>query len=142
MARRKRTSSGKKSPKPQPRVNQVPPEVAARLAELAGEMRREVYGGKGVPVWGTKFTEIETEGMNLGLEFARLFMEQSVTEQATEVPADALTHEGEAASPLSEPKTAKVQTPAGDVGWEQPRTCLDDSRRAFFPSGEGAGDLH
>jgi hypothetical protein len=43
------------------------------------------YGDGGVPEWGTKFTEIESRGMNVGLELARLFMEQSVEQQADRV---------------------------------------------------------
>ena len=69
----------------------------ARLAELAREMRELTYGGDGVPEWGTQFTEIESQGMNVGLELARLFMEQSVEQQAERVPDSALAHEGEAA---------------------------------------------
>jgi hypothetical protein len=66
------------------------------------EMRQLVFGGNGVPVWGTKFTEIEAEGMNVGLELGRLFMEQSVAEQAGTVPEAALSCDGEAATPTDQ----------------------------------------
>jgi hypothetical protein len=124
------------------RINDVAPQVAARLAELAREMRELTYGGDGVPEWGTKFTEIESQGMNVGLELARLFMEQSVEEQAERVPESALEHHGEAAEPTKKTTTAKLDTAAGEVQWDQPQTRLATSGRAFFPSGEGIGDEH
>lgn len=124
------------------RINNVSPQVAARLVELAREMRELTYGGEGVPEWGTKFTEVESQGMNVGLELARLFMEQSFAEQAECVPDSALEHEGEAAEPTEETKTARMETAAGEVQWDQPRTRLATSGRAFFPSGEGVGDKH
>ncbi|MDP6526842.1 MAG: hypothetical protein QGH15_21805 [Kiritimatiellia bacterium] len=124
------------------RINDVSPEVAARLAELAGEMRQLVYGKDGVPQWGTKFTEIESNGMNVGLELARLFMEQSVDEQSGQVPDTALECNGEAAEKSDQTKAATLETPAGEVLWEQPKTLLAESGRAFFPSSAGAGDQH
>jgi hypothetical protein len=120
------------------RKNDVSPEVAERLAELAGEMRALVYGQQAFPEWGTKFAEIESQGMNIGLEFARLFMEQSVDQQAQQVPADALDCDGEAAQPTGQ-RESTLETPAGEVNWEQPKTRLKNARRDFFPSGEGAG---
>jgi hypothetical protein len=124
------------------RINDVSPQVAARLAELAREMRELTYGDEGVPEWGTKFTQIESQGMHIGLELARLFMEQSVQEQAQGVPDSALAHEGETAKRTGETRTAALETAAGGVEWEQPRTRLTKSERAFFPSGQGAGDEH
>lgn len=124
------------------RINDVSPQVAARLAELAREMRELTYGGEGVPEWGTKFTEIESQGMHVGLELARLFMEQSVEQQAEQVPDSALECDGEAAQPTEKTKTARLETAAGEVQWDQTQTRLANSRRAFFPSGEGAGDEH
>lgn len=124
------------------RINDVSPQVAARLAELAREMRELTYGGDGVPEWGTKFTEIESQGMHVGLELARLFMEQSVEQQAEQVPDSALECEGEAAEPTKKTTTARLETAAGEVQWDQTPTRLANSRRAFFPSGEGAGDEH
>ena len=87
-------------------------------------------------------TEIESEGMNIGLELARLFMEQSVGEQAGHVPEEALECEGEVAKAGNHTKSATLETAAGEVEWEQPRTRLANSRRDFFPSGEGIGGQH
>lgn len=124
------------------RTNDVSPEAAARLAEMAREMRELIYGEQAYPEWGTKFTEIESEGMNLGLELARMFMEQSVGEQAEHVPDQALECDGEAADRERETKKASLETAAGEVAWEQPQTRLPKSRRAFFPSGEESGGQH
>lgn len=122
------------------RINDVSPAVAARLAKLAREMRQLVYGEEGVPEWGTKFTEIESQGMNVGLELARLFMEQSVDEQSGRAPDAALECNGETAEKGDETKTTPLETTAGEVLWEQPKTRLAKSGRAFFPPGAGVGD--
>jgi hypothetical protein len=124
------------------RTNDVSPEVAARLAELAVEMRHLIYGKDGVPAWGTKFTEIESQGMNVGLELARLLMEQSVEEQARQVPDAALECNGEAAAKDDETNPSSMETSAGEVEWEQPKTRLAKSKRDFFPSGEGVWEQH
>ncbi len=49
----------------------VSPKMAERLAEVARAMRDVVYGEAGFPKWGTMFTEIEAQGMNISLEIAR-----------------------------------------------------------------------
>lgn len=119
------------------------PTVAKRLAELACELRQEIYGGQGIPEWGTKFAAIEAEGMDLGLELARLFMQQSVEDQAGEVPPQALENLGdqqETIPPGNRTHKTTLETPAGEVQWKQPRTRLPQARRDFFPSGESAGD--
>ena len=139
MAKRTKPAGTNCSSNPSKRTNDVSPEAAARLAEMAREMRELVYGEQAYPEWGTKFTEIESEGMNLGLELARMFMEQSVSEQAEHVPDDALECQGEVAERGSETKEAGLETVAGEVAWEQPQTRLSKSRRAFFPSGEESG---
>lgn len=144
MAKRNRTKAASKNslPKKAARVNDVSPEAAARLAVMAREMRQLVYGENAVPEWGTQFTEIEAEGMNLGLELARLFMEQSVGEQAGQVPDEALECEGEVLEKGDQTKKATLETAAGEVGWKQPQTRLPKSGRAFFPSSEELGGQH
>lgn len=123
-------------------INDVSPDVAKRLVEIAREMRQLLYGEKAAPPWGTQFTQIESEGMDIGRELARLFMEQSVGEQAGQVPAEALACDGEAAKPDKHPQAATLETAAGKVQWEQPRTHLATTGRAFFPSGPGVGGQH
>lgn len=139
MPKRTNTNRQESPAKKTKRTNDVSPEAAARLAEVAREMRELVYGGQAYPEWGTKFTEIESEGMNIGLELARLFMEQSVGEQAGHVPDEALESDGEVAEKGTKTIDSALETPAGEVAWEQPQTRLEKSRRAFFPSGEEFG---
>lgn len=142
MTKRTNTTRKDSSGKKVKRTNNVSPEIAARLAEMTREMRELVYGEEAFPEWGTKFSEIESEGMSLGLELARLFMEQSVSEQAEHVPEDALESDGEVAQKEAKTKTVGLETPAGEVRWEQPQTRLAQSKRAFFPSGEEFGGQH
>ena len=118
--------------------NKVSPEVAQRLVDLAREMRQLVYGGAGVPKWGTRFSQIESDGMAVGLELARLMMEQSVGDQAEQVPAAALDSGGEVAA-LAGTDAMAQETPAGEVEWRHPRGDLKQSRRDFFPSGQSLG---
>jgi hypothetical protein len=122
--------------------NNVTPEVGERLAEVVRELRTAIYGPDGFPVWGTRFAEIEQQGMDVGLEVARLFMEQSVAGQAQAgVPDEALEEqEGEIPEPVEEDFKSTLETPAGDVHWEQPQTRLTKARRDFFPSGPSTGD--
>ncbi len=46
--------------------------VQERLGEVAAELRQMIYGEQGYPEWGTKFAQIEDEGMAVGLELARV----------------------------------------------------------------------
>jgi hypothetical protein len=113
--------------------------VQQRLGEVAAELRQMIYGEQGYPEWGTKFTEIESEGMAVGLELARLLMEQSVGEQATHMPEEGLDCPEETAQPAGTDR-ADLKTQAGDVEWDEPAAYLNKARRAFFPSAEGTGD--
>lgn len=116
------------------------PEVAERLAVMAREMRQLVWGGEGVPEWGTLFSEIEQNGMSIGGELARLMMQQAVAEQAGGKPPELyLECEGEPAT-VTRADQASIDTPAGNVNWQQPEARLHQQRRDFFPSGESAGD--
>ena len=67
------------------------PGIQERLREVAAELRTLMYGEQACPAWGTKFAEIESEGMAVGRELSRLLMEQSTQEQTRHMPEDALT---------------------------------------------------
>jgi hypothetical protein len=114
------------------------PSVQARLREIAAEMRGLLYGEKGCPEWGTKFTEIETEGMSVGLELARLVMEQSVDAQSLQMPKAAMVVEDDEVTAVR-PKSRKLVTEAGQVKWEEPCGYQKKGRKAFFPSGSSIG---
>jgi len=117
----------------------IDPAVQQRLGEVAAELRHIIYGEQGFPEWGTKFTQIEGEGMAVGLELARLLMEQSVGEQATHMPGEDLDCPEETAQPAGTDR-ADLKTQAGEVEWDEPAAYLNKARRAFFPSAEGFGD--
>ena len=115
----------------------VSPEVAVELVDLSRQMRRLLYGGDGVPEWGTKFSRIEADALEVGRELSRLIMQQAVGEQAQRVPSPALedADSGESAAVIGTQPTV-IETTAGEVQWKQPKTRLSQARRDFFPSGE------
>ncbi len=117
----------------------VSPEVAVELVDLARQMRQLLYGGDGVPEWGTKFSRIEADALEVGRELSRLIMEQSVGEQAERLPSPALAEagSGELAAVIGT-QSAVIETTAGEVQWKQPKTRLSQARRDFFPSGQSA----
>jgi hypothetical protein len=119
--------------------NEVDPQVQARLAEMAAELRGLIYGEAACPVWGTKFADIEKQDMAIGRELARLLMEQSVQEQAETMPQEALEVPDQVVQPAGTGKRP-LQTEAGVVEWEEPLGYLKQARRSFSPSVEGAGD--
>ncbi|MFQ5732815.1 MAG: hypothetical protein ACE5KM_12785, partial [Planctomycetaceae bacterium] len=107
--------------------------VQERLGEVAAELRQMIYGEQGFPECGTKFAQIEDEGMAVGFELARVLMEQSVSEQATHMPEEDLDCPEETAQPAGTDRP-DVKTQAGDVEWDEPAAYLNKARRAFFPS--------
>jgi hypothetical protein len=119
--------------------NKVGPRLQERLAAVAVELRQLMYGGEGVPEWGTSFAALEADGMAIGLELARLAIEQSAASQAEQVPAEALEVEGKPTQPAGT-RRRTVLTEAGDIAWDEPRVYLKTARRAFFPSSQGVGD--
>ena len=108
------------------------PHVQEWLRKVAAEGRALLYGEAAFPVWGTKFAEIEQDGMSVGLELARLVMEQTVTEQAQHMPAAAGEVPADEAAPAGKEATT-LETEAGVVEWNQPRSRLKRGRKAFFP---------
>lgn len=116
----------------------IDPELQTRLREVAAELRQALYGEAGCPEWGTKFREIEKDGMSVGLELARLVMEQTVGEQARRMPASATTVDDDEARVVGTDSTP-LETEAGTVSWEEPKAELRRGRKAFFPPPESAG---
>jgi hypothetical protein len=114
------------------------PKVQEWLEKVAAEGRALLYGEAACPAWGTKFSEIESDGMSVGLELARQLMEQGISEQAEQMPATAGEVEGDEAVPAGKEATT-VETEAGAVSWRQPRSHLRRGRKAFFPPTPGAG---
>lgn len=116
----------------------IDPGVQARLREMAAEMRRVLYGESAFPEWGTRFREIEQDGMSVGLELARLVIEQSVGEQARHMPASAMEVADDEVRPAGTTESP-VETEAGQVSWQEPKAELKQGRKAFFPPTAIAG---
>jgi len=121
--------------------NTLPPEIAGKLADVARGLREHIYGEKACREWGIRFTQIEDQGMQVGLDLARVFMQQSVPHQADgEIPPQAVDCDGEpAVIDKNRQHETILDTPAGEVEWKQPKTRLKKSRRDLFPSGPVAG---
>ena len=110
----------------------------ARIKTIAQELRREVYGISGTPTWGTKFTEIEDLGVEIGDIWAREVIGQSLADQASsmEVPTTVTAQDGKA----GEIEVRIVQTRRGEVSWQESKGYDKPSRKAFFPSVASSGD--
>jgi hypothetical protein len=113
-------------------------ELHDRIKVFAAEFRRGVYGPAGIPTWGTKFTEIEDLGVEIGDLLAREVIGQSLGEQAilADVP-QAATDEKEGGGEI---EVRIVQTRRGEVSWQEPKGYDKPSRKAFFPSVASSGD--
>ena len=111
-------------------------QIRERVAQFEAELRQLIYGDRRCPKWGTSFAVLESLGMSIGEELSRQFMAASAGEQGKQVPAEAWECEGEPARhPV--PKKRPLLTEAGPLEYETPQAYLPQSRRAFFPSGEG-----
>jgi hypothetical protein len=113
-----------------------------RIKAVAAELRREIYGVSGAPQWGTRFTEIEDVGVEIGDAVACAMVSQSLQGQAAQADGNAARvcavcgrhgHEHEV-----EPRI--VQTRRGETQWQEPKGYCKHCRKAFFPSVEGPGD--
>lgn len=113
--------------------------VKQRIAACQTEVREILYGEAGCPVWGTRFAEIERIAMSVGEELSRQFMAVAAELQSREIPKGALACNGEQAVPVGT-ATRSLVTEAGPIEYKTPKAYLPKSRRAFFPSGDSAGD--
>ncbi len=77
--------------------------------------------------------------MSVGLELARLVIEQSVAEQARHMPASAMQMADDDVRRAGT-ESMPVETEAGQGSWEEPKAELKRGRKAFFPPTASAGD--
>src|SRR5512135_2289187 len=91
-----------------------------RIEALAADLRKELYGPKGYPPWGTKFVEIEEQTGEVGDALACAMLSQSLREQAE--------REGHAAGkcsgcgehiPLDEIVVRLLQAKRGEAAWQE-----------------------
>ena len=112
--------------------------VKERIAVCQAEVRALLYGEAGCPVWGTKFAVIERTAMSVGEELSRQMMALVTEAQSREMPREVLAVAGEQALPVGT-ITRSLTTEAGRIEYQTPKAYLPQSRRAFFPSGDGTG---
>jgi len=120
-------------------TRKLTPDVQRRLAEMAAEAQRLIYGEEKCPEWGTSFAEIEEDAKEVGFEFIRMLMQQVASDQASAMPAEALAAAAEDSARACGTRERRIQTEAGPVVWSEPRAYLPKSRKAFFPSDQGPG---
>jgi hypothetical protein len=118
-------------------------ELRGRIQEVADQLRRAFYGGRGAPISGEiLFEELEEDACQLGDAIARELMQQVLQAQAeddhpeTRCECSVCRRDGK----LDEVKPRVVQTRRGEVTWREPRYFCKHCRKAFFPSREGLGD--
>jgi len=109
-----------------------------RIKAIARELRQEVYGVSGTAIWGTKFTEIEDLGVEIGDLLAREVIGQSLEDQAGSmaVPPTATRSDEK----VGEVEVRTIQSRRGEVSWPEPKGYDKPSRKAFFPSVASSGD--
>ena len=109
-----------------------------RIKTVAEELRREAYGPSEAPAWGTRFTEIEDLGVEIGDLLAREVIGQSLGEQ--EIPAEIFPTVAGQNGNVREVEVRIVQTRRGEVQWQELTGYDKPSRKAFFPSVASSGD--
>lgn len=112
--------------------------VHDRIKEIARELRQAAYGPSGTPVWGTKFTEIEDLGVEIGDLLAREVISQSLEDQAGSTEGSTMSTGFQRKAEDVEVRI--VQTRRGEVSWQEPKGYDKPSRKAFFPSVASVGD--
>jgi hypothetical protein len=115
-------------------------ELQRQIEALAADLRKELYGPKGYPPWGTKFVELEEQTGEVGDALACAMLSQSLREQAE--------REGHAAGkcsgcgtpiPLEEIAGRLLQAKRGEAVWQESSGRCPRCRKAFFPSLPGFG---
>ena len=61
-------------------------QLRQRIRDVAGELRRELYGEQGCPEWGTKFTEMENAACEIGDAVTCELLQQALQRQADDAP--------------------------------------------------------
>jgi hypothetical protein len=112
-----------------------------RIEALAAELRKELYGPKGYPPWGTKFVEIEEQTGEVGDALACAMLSQGLREQAE---ADGHTA-GKCSGcgepiPLDEIAGRLLQAKRGEAVWQESHGRCKRCRKDFFPSLESLGN--
>ena len=112
-----------------------------RIAAVAGELRKELYGPKGYPPWGTKFVELEEQTGEVGDALACAMLSRSLREQAeTEGHAAGKCSGCGELLPLTEIAGRLLQAKRGEAVWQESFGRCKRCRKAFFPSVASLGN--
>lgn len=115
-------------------------QLQERIRQVAAELRREMWGPKGYPQWGTRFTQIEDECCEVGDALTRELMGQGLDEQGQEIeegPLECGVCGRHAPEDDLEPRV--ITTRRGDAVWRERKYYCKRCRKAFFPSVQRAG---
>lgn len=120
-------------------VGSIRAELTPQLQQLARQLGRKAFP-EGLPR-GTKFSELEAIAVALGDEIARQLIESNVQEQTAAWPEQEPAPCPECGGPTSEApdRPRSLMTTRGEVTWTEHARYCHRCRRAFFPSGPGAG---
>jgi hypothetical protein len=112
-----------------------------RIEALAAELRKELYGPKGYPPWGTKFVEMEQQTGEVGDALACAMLSQQLQGQAEAEghPAGKCGGCGEPI-PFEEVAGRLLQARRGEVVWQESYGRCKRCRKAFFPSVSSLGN--
>ena len=110
-------------------------QLQERIEAVAVELRKELYGPKGYPPWGTKFVAMEQETGEVGDALACAMLSQQLQEQAEAEghPAGKCGGCGEPI-PFDEVAGRLLQARRGDVAWQESFGRCKRCRKAFFPA--------
>ena len=116
-------------------------ELRGRINELARELRKDLWGPKGYPPWGTKFVEMEEKTADIGDAMACEMLAQSLQEQA-ETDGHTAGKCGGCGEPipLEEIAGRLLQAKRGEAVWQESYGKCKRCRKAFFPSLAGIGN--
>ena len=112
-----------------------------RIEAVAADLRKELYGPKGYPPWGTKFVEMEEQTGEVGDALACVMLSQGLREQA-----EADGHMAGKCSgcgepiPLEEIAGRLLQAKRGEAAWQESYGRCKRCRKAFFPSVASLGN--
>ena len=116
-------------------------QLQEQIKAVATELRKELWGPKGYPPWGTKFVEIEEKTGEVGDALACALLSEGLPEQA-----EAAGHEAGKCSgcgepiPLEEIAGRLLQAKRGEAVWQESYGRCQRCRKAFFPSLPSLGD--
>ncbi len=112
-----------------------------RIRVLAADLRKELYGPKGYPPWGTKFVDIEEQTGEVGDALACAMLSQSLWEQAeTEGHTAGKCSGCGEPIPLKEIAQRLLQAKRGEAVWQESFGRCKRCRKAFFPSVSSIGN--